>query len=350
MKNNYFLVILVLALWSCKKELSHSSLAQKVDVYVAGFVDSPNKIHPVYWKNGNLVQLSLTSSGVIKGWASSIAVSGNDVYVAGYRTHFSFNRSPTIDGMFWKNGVEIPFDLNVNGPSSLPCVIVSGNDVYVVVQEDVWGNGEVAHYWKNGNLVELTDGSNGSTASSIVISGSDVYVAGIGYGGVSANGSSIEVGEYWKNGTPVVLSDATTDVETSSIAVSGGNVYVAATQYDISSINGVGNGIAKYWKNKSPINLTDGSKDATANSIAMSGNDVYVAGNEGKVAKYWKNGSPVNLTDGLVYSVANAIVISGNDVYVAGQANGLATYWKNGVAVNLSKVSSGANSILITKQ
>ena len=350
MKQNYFLIMLVLALCSCKKELSHSGVSPKVDVYVVGFIDSGiRKIYPIYWKNGSPVQLNFDYS-IKEAWATSIAVAGNDVYVAGYRIHVSLNANSTTDGLFWKNGSEVPMDLDVNGASWLPSLTVSNNDIYVVAEENLWGNGETAHYWKNGNLVELSDGSEGSTASSIAVSGNDVYVAGIGYGGVSVNGSSIEIGEYWKNGSLVILSNATTDVETSSIAVSGSNVYVAATQYDGISVNGSGNGIAKYWKNKSPINLTDGSKDAAANSIAVSGDDVYVAGNEGNVAKYWKNGTPVNLTDGSAYSVANSITISGNDVYVAGEMNDRATYWKNGIAVTLSNISSGANSIFITKQ
>ena len=111
MKKNYFLIIIVLGFFSCKKEKSETVAGpEEVDVYVAGFVsDHPYLIrcnsgydeHPTYWKNGSPVQLDY---GDYRGdnnnksaRAIAIAVSGNNVYVAGYGTWFSlYQRAITI--------------------------------------------------------------------------------------------------------------------------------------------------------------------------------------------------------------------------------------------------------------
>ena len=90
MKKNYFLILLVLAFVSCKKELPTTNPSQVVDVYVAGVEhNSPNTNIAMYWKNGQTITLG-------PGGASSIAVMDSDVYV--------------IDGgvdKYWKNGQAI---------------------------------------------------------------------------------------------------------------------------------------------------------------------------------------------------------------------------------------------------
>ena len=313
-KNSIILFFFILGFCSCKKD--HDPVVDpKVEVYVAGFIDSSsNKIYPTYWKNGSPVQLKFDYT-IKQAWATSIAVSGNDIYVTGYRINWSPSRITTT-GMFWKNDISIEQD---DYSTQITSLVVSNNDVYMVAAENLW-YGQIAKYWKNGSLVNLIDGSQGSTASAIIVAGNDVYVAGTGITGIEGS-NGIGIAKYWKNGKSVNLTDGSKNANALSIAVSGSDVYLAGIGFEGLSINGTPNGIAKYWKNGTPINLTDGSKDAAANSIAVSGDDVYVAGNEGNVAKYWKNGSPVNLTDGSTYSVANSITISGNDVYVAGEIN-----------------------------
>src|SRR3979411_432834 len=101
----------------------------------------------------------------------------------------------------------------------------------------------------------------------------NVYIAG---DETSATGT-ISIATYWKNGSPVPLTDGSKPATASSIIVSGNNVYVAGTEF-----NGTRN-VATDWKNGSPVSLTDGSKPASANSIVVSGNDVYVAGVESNV-------------------------------------------------------------------
>ena len=85
----------------------------------------------------------------------------------------------------------------------------------------------------------------------------DVYVAGIEWDGQSyqdASGYSLRksVAKYWKNGKMVNLTDGTEDAEAKSIAVSGNDVYVAGTVA----------GHATYWKNGSAVTLSNVESDA----------------------------------------------------------------------------------------
>ena len=151
--------------------------------------------------------------------------------------------------------------------------------------------------------------TNGPSANSV----KGVYAAGYEQGG------STYIAKYWKDGTEVKLSDGTKAAYASSIVVSGSDVYVAGYE---KNANGNDILIAKYWKNAEPINLTDGSRNAIASSITVAGSDVYVAGYESNgtklVAKYWKNGVGVLLSDGMTDAAAYSIYVSGSDVYSAG--------------------------------
>ncbi len=120
-------------------------------------------------------------------------------------------------------------------------------DVYVSGAE-YNGSVGIATYWKNGQVVSLTDGTKNAWAASIAVVGSDVYVAG------SESNGSVEVAKYWKNGQAVALTDGTQRAVANSIVVVGSNVYVAGVE-----VNG-GFSVAKYWKNGQAVALTDGTK------------------------------------------------------------------------------------------
>lgn len=329
--------------------------------------------HPVYWKNGSPEQLNyddlqLNNTGYYlkSARAFSIAVSGNNVYVGGYGIRLSPSRGNLPYGMFWKNGIPVNQDsMNIYDTYGLYSLAVSDNDIYMVG----WGPGGMpATYWKNENRIALTPAYSPTTqivratATSIAVSGNDVYVAGYQSEQLSPMGGfSSVIATYWKNGNLVKLTDGSKDANATAIAVSGGDVYVAGLE-----VNGPVN-TAMYWKNGNRVNLTDGSTNVEVNSIALSGTDVYVGGTQWEgnltrdasgveyhtpIAKYWKNGKPVKLTDGSKWAEAKSIAISGNDVYVAGFENGIAKYWKNGSPVILGDVSkySEASSIFLVKK
>ena len=369
------LTFFLLIFYSCKKELSftqasNTNTGTQLDVFVAGYDTVSTYGHgiPVYWKNGKPVYYTdgTASYGGMAAAATAIAVSGNDVYLAGYSQHCG-SFSCHDYGMFWKNGISV--DLNLpTYPSSL---IVSNNDIYIAGSSlYLDGTGGNAAYVKNEDKIELPSGSTGSLSTAIAVSGNDVYVAGIGITGNIYSGPQNYIAKYWKNGNAINLTDGTKGAQAWSIAISGNDVYVAGKEwsgrsYEDENGNPSQKSIAKYWKNGIPVILTDGTEDAITTSINVSGTDVYVSGTEWNgnsyqyqtngytyrksVAKYWKNGTQVNLTDGTEDAEAKSIAVSGTDVYVAGTVNGYATYWKNGVAVKLSNVESDANSIFLVK-
>lgn len=347
--------MLGLGFWSCQKEIVQTIAGPAdMDVYVAGFVVADQGKIPAYWKNGRLVLLDsakyYNANFYQTAGANSIAVSGNDVYVAGYLTGYTANRL----GAYWKNGVGGDVGSSYQELTSLA---ILNNDFYMVgFRSSIWGTGDPATYYKNGSRVDITDGSAGSDAVALAISGNDVYMAGVSITGNVSDGNQHLMAKYWKNGNPVNLTDGTKWSEASSIAVSGADVYVAGVED-----NGGAFFVCKYWKNGVPVNLTDGTTDADVTSIAVSGSDVYVAGRESDVAKYWKNGNPVNLTDGTKWATATSITVSGNDVYVAGHETTavgtedfVAKYWKDGKPVSLVDVSkystSEAHGIFLVKK
>ncbi len=288
-----------------KPAVANSILVSGTDVYVGGAEGGKATM----WKNGVESQV-LADGSSPQGQATqatSIAISGNDVYMGGFGANPTIgNAGRVFIGRIWKNGILM--DPAIYTPFTyIRSLFVSESDLYVAGSIL-----SVAKYWKNGIEQELAEGTS---SSSIVVSGNDVFVAGEEYDDLlpDVNGRPPVSAKYWKNGNPVSLTDGSIGAGTTSIVVSGSDVYVAGVQFDGLIIDGTANGIAKYWKNTSPINLTDGSTDAIANSIAVSGTDVYVAGTEYGtfgIAKYWKNGTLKNLTDGTTDAAATAIFIS----------------------------------------
>lgn len=137
------------------------------------------------WTNGNLqlfglgYQISATDQYTTVG----VAVSGNDIYVAG--------RMPAANypGGYWKNGV---FNTINNGAFISSSITTNGTDVYIAGFTNVRPlsplTPQQAAYWKNGTFVSIP---GGSTATAIAVSGSDVYVLGI-----DNNNNNV----VWKNG------------------------------------------------------------------------------------------------------------------------------------------------------
>jgi len=132
-------------------------------VYVGGEINDKATV----WKNGTPTILATGSSDIF-----SVVVDNGNVYAAGYE----FDE---VSGKFvaklWKNNEEkyaISGDISPeDGHTMISSVAVSGNDVYMVGVKD--GVGKV---WKNG--VEEPGYTNAKAVYSVLISGDKIFAAG----------------------------------------------------------------------------------------------------------------------------------------------------------------------------
>jgi IPT/TIG domain len=307
------------------------------DVFAIGTMAIPG-YELLYWKNG--VQISL--DGTAYGFPTGMALVDTTLYIAGY--YYDTGGDP--QGLFWKNlsGSKLSEGLVKHTTGGMA---VSGNDVYVAGFQEPDNDQDdlinIAEYWKNGQQVILSDTSQYDQATAIAVNGTDVYVAG----NVEGQGISWQSAAIWKNGVETVLPHAPGGQlsYTTGMTIANGDVY----------ISGYDNGatiIAEYWKNGVQVTL---SNNGSANCIVVVGNDVYVGGSTWNgyhnIATYWKNGQAVSITDGTTDAAITGLAIDGSDVYASGYhgtntggpvlgdpIHGYApVYWKNGVETKLTR-------------
>ncbi len=350
------------------------------DIYVAGGKKLKNGVGSAdtdaiftagYWKNGVFTQLG---SGTRTSYATSIVISGNDIYVGGYESNGTVNVAKC-----WKNGIEINAYSNGTKASQIQSIFVNGTDVHLAgYNTNVTSPSRLPYYWKSDMVTVpatltttiLGDKATYSSARSVFVSDGNVYVAGQENSPAAPTGTGLSIAKYWKDETAVVLSGlATSTMYATSIFVLGTgentNVYVAG--YEFTNATGGNINIPKYWKNGTVMNLTSGTNAATgevtAGSIFVSDTAVYVAGYEAGtsatnfVAKCWKNGAngiTETILTGTDFTKAKGKAVYGynNHVYVAGwgataTAGSLAVYWKDGIETILETTPGDALAIMV---
>jgi hypothetical protein len=306
------------------------------DVYVIGNKPNNNPTFlgsiPIYWRNGEAVILPDSTGNAA---ASTIYISGNDVYAAGtcwfnndstrvpYTTPTALYPKSGNVATLWKNGVPqtLPGFCSVGLLNNVYAVntfadyisglYVTGNDVYVAGGSHYFGYN--AMYWKNGMRTDLTKGliyrdPNGGyhypTTTSIFASDNDVYVSGH-----QSTGQLKSTALYWKNGKATFLTtDSLSGSQANGIFVTNNDIHIVGYQ----NINNYSR--AMYWKNGVPTELTSGKESSVAMAIHVSGNDVYIAGYSWTapnpyIATWWKNGKEIKLTDGNTSAIATSIYI-----------------------------------------
>jgi len=254
------------------------AIGESFSLYAAGSEqNSKNQYYAKYWANCSAVVLG-DSSSTLYATAEDIAVTGEDVYVAGDQ----FNGQHTV-AVYWKNGVQVKLT-DGKADAYARKIVVSGSDVYVIGSErNQHGNLE-ARFWKNGARVEF----EGSIASSLYVEGDDVYISG-NFGSAT---------KYWKNGSLISLTESLQQA-TSTIFVVDGNVYTTSP--------------GKYWKGNQSFDLESETDNPNISSLYVVGDDVFVGGfqsvGETYKARFWKNGEPIDVTDGTNNAAVSAVAV-----------------------------------------
>ena len=271
--------------------------------------------------------------------------------------------------------------LSCSKKSGAPAALIADAAPTIYVAGDDGANPVL---WKNGNATVLSP--TGGSASQLLVSGSDLYVAGItdqNFNNVLTPAGPSGQPCYWKNGTQINIGNpAYFHGGCCSIALAGNDVYFLTTSVwkngqpappqvtglaNISSLFAAGTDIycagndslahLAYWKNGTPNVLAQ--NPSAVYCMFVSGSDVYMGGNDANnTATYWKNGTPVQLHSANGYFVGSirSIFISGNDVYAVAnvlQPSGynIPAYWKNGVEQDLflgNATYGYANSIFVS--
>jgi hypothetical protein len=181
--------------------------------------------------------------------------------------------------MFHKDGTTQPIiDTALSfGPMAMTVaeddVYISGYSSSVPPSPPTYVAPQYAQYWKNGQLIFRE--SVVSNALSIFVHQNNIYMAGLLY----LPGNLTSIACYWKNGQRVDLTDGTGVAMARSVFVTGTNVYVA----------GMIDNQVVYWKDGVVIPLTTPGTYSMANTIFVHGTDVHVGGYENGYPAYWKN-------------------------------------------------------------
>jgi hypothetical protein len=276
-----------------------------------------------------------------------IVVNGNDVYVGGMFDSAggtSANNIAKWNGSSWSalgTGVS-----SVNDVASVTAIAVSGNEIYVAGEFEMAGGVSANNIakWNDSSWSALGSGTDGRIEA-LAVNGSELCAGGFFSiaGGVSANKIAKWNGSNWSalgSGVSHPLGSSVHAVE-----LSGSDVYVGGL-FDTAG-GASANNIAK-WNGDSWSALSSGVNSVNflsfVNAIAVNGSDVYVGGrfetagsvNANNIAR-WDGSSWAPLGTGTAdhsmgYYVVNAIALSGNDIYAGGSISIAGYASANGIA------------------
>lgn len=161
----------------------------------------------VYWKNGTPVDLLTVSPQNFGSFATGIVVNGSTVNISGV------TGANPLQAVYWQDGTQVPLNLPINTGAWASSIALSGASVYVAGSND----GSIAGYWANGSFttIGIQTSTQFPVTTEIALNGSDVYVAGSLVSTQGPQSSAI----YWKNGMGVPLPSQSTSARALAIAV-----------------------------------------------------------------------------------------------------------------------------------
>jgi trimeric autotransporter adhesin len=281
---------------------------------------------------------------------TSLAVSGNDVYVGGNFTQICGNEACDSGNLFvshfaqWNGGSWSALGRGLEGPDPALFVFalaLNGSDVYLGGTFTQAAGKTVNRIltFKSWSGSGLGNGVNGSVLA-LAVSGGDVYAGGAFThvcGDPTCTSGNVQVNHLARwNGRSWSALGAGVDNAVYALAVSGGDVYAggyltqACGNLDCNSGNVTVNHIARW--NGSSWSAVGGGLNGLISALAVSGSDVYAGGgftqvcgnpacNSGNVTvnriARWNGSSWAVLGAGLNSAVL-ALAVSGSDVIAGG--------------------------------
>ncbi|WP_239023213.1 Ig-like domain-containing protein [Muricauda aurantiaca] len=248
------------------------------DVYVAGHEkDQDNNRRAMLWINGDQIALS-NSLGITSSIARDVVVNESGYYVVG---HQSTNEGSS--GRVWISNANDVVLVEPGYETNFPRAISMDdqNNWYVsgYIRPDA-GFDDEACYWTAGTAANPEILENDARAYDIQVVGNDVHVSG--YRVVDGT----RVATTWKNGAGTDLTDGTSNSIATSLFVTGTDIYATGNDSDNSLV----------WKNGvvgTLLNIDDST--SFLESVFVYGTDVYSCGAVSQnlqKAILWKNGEP----------------------------------------------------------
>lgn len=339
-----FIIVLSLSI-SCSSDDDVTEPQDTQTVYIAGYERVNNIRYPRLWKNGMMSPLGENNK---EGIANQVYIDGADVYVVGAER----NAAGIYVAKYWKNGNEV--NLTNGSQNSIAYCIKKVNNLIVVGGYSMYNGVTSATIWQNGIQRRIDNSNNISYVNSIEIFSENGVVA---FGEILDTQSNIVRGVFYNiplNNNNIeggYLANSNT-----YLRISGAKLISELDRYIYygSEKNANGKEVAYYSGQvlQTRNYITDGGYDAKATDLAYHNNILYFSGyeknaNNINVAKYWKDNSSINLSDGTKDAYASGIAVSNNDVYVCGHEDSKAVFWKNGAKTQLANDTSEANSVIV---
>ena len=311
---------------------------EEVKVYVAGMYDGLwDGYVPCIWIDGEMQRLGMFNydDGGTYGCVSSMAVSGNNIYVGGWTNPPLSSEADayTEIATIWKNGAYLYGGWGGGLDAHYSYVYdmdASENDVVATMSG-------CTRVWKNGEFLPYSYKINGTSYSPyrVYLSDGDLYV-------LCRNKKASNVYTYcfWKNEEQlsyVIELDDKLENDVYQFSVQNGNIYCLIEQKNEFYL----------WKNGEMI--TTGLKQSygligpTYKPMFVDGDDVYIVGQQNGTAKIWQNGKVSLLTDETNRYPLTGVYVYNKDVYVVGYdviedfsapvppyQHGVIKLWKNG--------------------
>ncbi|VVC05297.1 BNR repeat-like domain protein [uncultured archaeon] len=236
------------------------------------------------------------------------------------------------------SGFSIPINISTNqGDSILPQMVVSGNNVYIVWNDNSTGKYGILFTKSTdggitfGTPVDISRSIGSSGSPQFAVSGKDVYSV---WQAKTTGKYQIIFAKSTDGGatfsTPANLSNNTGDSSYPKIVASGNNIYITWSytvtnkDYDVLFAKSDDRGSTF----SVPVNISNNLGDSGLPQMSVSENNVYVTwennglGNfEVFVAKSNDNGNtfaiPINISNDAAPSGAPQIIASGKNVYVS---------------------------------